>query len=101
MRVARNHQLTLSGTRASSEGDMTGGRGECGAGHPEDGLPLGSALNLLTSLKGPGPWAQGRPASLRERSTEGGRARVPSLGGTRMPSSYPAGSASIGALLRS
>ena len=40
---------------------------------------LGDAL--LAYRKGPGPWAQGRPTSLAGRLlSEGGRARVPSLG---------------------
>ena len=47
MRVARNHHATLPGTRASSEGDLRGGAGECGAGHPEEGDDRGPLDTFL------------------------------------------------------
>lgn len=78
MRVVRNHQATLSATRASSEGEMRAGAGECGADHPEDRLP--SAMNLLSYFERSAAMGRGPPRLAQGGSSEGGRARVPSLG---------------------
>ena len=69
MRVARNHQATLSGTRASSEGDMRGGAGECGVGHPEEGSARLMTSVLFRKVLGQGP----RTALLRSGRCSGGR----------------------------